>query len=362
MIRIASVGYGDIARRRHFPELLSLDGKAELVALSGRDEPSLVECARELDVPGWYTNADEMLAQDDIDAVLILTPPESHALFAKKAIESGKHVMLEKPMVMSVTEASELLQSLEAQQQRKPITFLPLPHVDIAEHRSVERLIAEGVIGEPTSVECHRGHRGPTHADWFYRKDLAGGGVLFDLGIYQVSAVVSLFGPAQTVTALCNRRFETRTMDDGTVIQPDVEDSAIVSLWLENGMAVSINANWNGYVTHHATRRRVTVIGCEGSLHFGVDDGGIYVHRGDNDYGMIKDATEDAQFDGYPCRKLAPELGNGPSTIIGYFVDMIASGKASTRPLEMQVHVMEIIFEAYRSGEANEARKLDTWF
>ena len=63
----------------------------------------------------------------------------------------------------------------------------------------------------------------------FYRKDLAGGGVLFDLGIYQVSAVVSLFGPAQTVTALCNRRFETRTMDDGTVIQPDVEDSAIVT-------------------------------------------------------------------------------------------------------------------------------------
>ena len=362
MIRIASVGYGDIARRRHFPELRNFVGSAQLVALAGRDEPSLSECACELGIPDWYTDSDMMLARADIDAVLILTPPESHAEYAKKAIRAGKHVMLEKPMVMSVTEASELLQCLEAQQQKQSLTFLPLPHVDIPEHRSVKRLIADGVIGEPTSVECHRGHRGPTHADWLYQKELAGGGVLFDLGIYQVTTVVSLFGPARTVTALCNRRFGSRTMDDGTVIKPDVEDSAIVSLWLENGMAVSINANWNGYVSHHATRRRVTVIGREGSLHFGVDDGCIYLHRTDENYGIIDETTEHAQFDCYSCRKLAPESDNGPSSIIGDFVDMIASEKTSTRPLKVQVHVMEIILEAYQSSEANRTKKLKTRF
>ena len=246
MIRIASIGYGDIARRRHFPEFRNLGDKAQLVALAGRDEPSLAECARKFGVPAWYPDVDEMLARDDVDAVLVLTPPDSHGLFAKKAIEAGKHVLLEKPMVKSVEEATDLLQALKIQQQKKPITFFPLPHVDIPEHRVVARLIADGVIGEATSVECHRGHRGPSHADWFYRKELAGGGVLFDLGIYQVSAVVSLFGPARTVSALCNRHFDTRTMDDGTVVQPDVEDSALVSLWLDNRMAVTINANWNG--------------------------------------------------------------------------------------------------------------------
>ena len=362
MIRVASVGYGDIARRRHFPELLDLRGRAELVAIAGRDEPSLAACARELDIPDWYSDADEMLARDDIDAVLILTPPGSHSLFARRAIEAGKHVLLEKPMVMSVEEATGLLEALRTRQDRNPITFLPLPHVDIPEHKTAARLIAAGAIGEATSVECHRGHRGPTHAGWFYRKELAGGGVLFDLGIYQVSAVVSLFGPARTVTALCDRRFETRTMDDGTVIEPDVEDSALVSLRLENGMAASINANWNGYVTHRATRRRVTVVGREGSLHFGVDDGGLYIHRSDDDYGIVGGASEETRFDGYACRRLVPGGDSAPSTVVGDFVNLIETGETSTRALEMQVHVMEIIFEAYRAGDANGARALTTRF
>lgn len=362
MIRIASVGYGDIAQRRHFPELRNLSDKAQLVALAGRDELSLADCAREFDVSSWYADADQMLAREDIDAVLILTPPDSHGLFAKKAIEAGKHVLLEKPMVKSVAEATDLLQALKIQQQKKPITFFPLPHVDIPEHRVVSRLIADGVIGEATSVECHRGHRGPTHADWFYKKELAGGGVLFDLGIYQVSAVVSLFGPAQTVTALCNRHFDTRTLDDGKVVEPDVEDSALVSLWLDNRMAVTINANWNGSVTHHATRRRVTVIGREGNLHFGVEDGGIYVYRTDGDYGVIQETSEEAAFDGYPSRRITSDASDTPSTIVGDFVNLVDSGETSTRALEMQVHVMEIIFKAYRSGAANEAQTLMTRF
>ena len=362
MIRIASIGYGDIAQRRHFPELRNLSDKAQLVALAGREESSLAECACEFDVPSWYTDADEMLAREDIDAVLILTPPDSHGLFAKKAIEAGKHVLLEKPMVKSVAEATNLLQALGSQQQKNPITFFPLPHVDIPEHRIVARLIADGVIGEATSVECHRGHRGPTHADWFYKKELAGGGVLLDLGIYQVSVVVSLFGPARTVTALCNRHFDTRTLDDGSVVQPDVEDSALVSLWLDNRMAVTINANWNGSVTHHATRRRVTVIGREGNLHFGVEDGGVYVHRTDGDYGVIQAPSEDIQFDGCPSRRIAPNASHTPSTIVGDFMNLIESGETSTHALEVQVHVMEIIFEAYRSGAMNDAQRLMTRF
>lgn len=362
MIRLASIGYGDIAQRRHFPELRQLAGKAELVAIAGRDEAALAACATEFDIPEWTTNADELLARDDIDAVLVLTSPSSHARFAKKAIVAGKHVLLEKPMVMSVVEASDLLEALKVQQGKKPITFFALPHVDIPEHRLVAQLLAEGAIGEATSVECHRGHSGPTHADWFFRKELAGGGVLFDLGIYQVGAVVSLFGPARTVTAMCNRRFDSRSMDDGTVVEPDVEDSALVSLWLENRIGVTINANWNGYVPHTATRRRVTAIGREGSMHFGMEDGAIYIHRIDGDYGQVTEASEETLFDGYSCRRIPPQTDITSSGIVGDFIRMIESGETSTRPLERQVHVMEIIFEAYNSSVENGSRTLTTRF
>jgi predicted dehydrogenase len=362
VIRIAAVGHGDIARRRHFLDLEELGERAQLVAIAGRDESSLERTAHQFGVPSWYTDADEMLGREDIDAVLVLTPPKSHGRFAEKAIAAGKHVLVEKPLVMTFEEAAELLEALKAQQLKAPTTFMPLPDVETPEHRLVARLLAEGIVGEATSVECHLGHRGPTHADWFYRQALAGGGVLFDLGIYAVSAVVSLLGPARNVTALCSRRFGVRTLDDGTVVEPDVEDSALVNLWLDNNTAVTINANWNGYVTHHATRSRVTVIGREGSLHFGVADGGIYVHRADNDYGRITAPSDEVHFDGYSCRRIDSQTSGGPATIVGNFVTMIEGGETSVRRLEMQVHVMEIIFEAYRSGAANELRTLTTRF
>jgi len=174
--------------------------------------------------------------------------------------------------------------------------------------------------------------------------------------------VVSLFGPARTVSALCNRHFDTRTMEDGTIVRPDVEDSALVNLWLNNRMAVVINANWNGSVTHHATRRRATVIGREGSLHFGVEDGGIYVQRPDGDYIAIREQSEETQFDGYPSRRISPGSKGAPSTIVGDFVNLIKAADTSMRSLEMQIHVMEIIFEAYRSGAANEEQVLKTRF
>ncbi len=362
MIRIAAIGHGDIAQRRHFLQLQELGERAQLVAISGRDESSVARTAGQFDVPTWYTDVDEMLRREDIDAVLVLTPPGSHSQFAKKAIEAGKHVLVEKPLVMTFDEAAELLAALKLQQEKAPTTFFPLPDVETPEHRLVDRLLAEGVVGEATSVECHRGHRGPTHADWFYRQSLAGGGVLFDLGIYQVSAVVALLGPARTVTALCNRRFDVRTLDDGTTVEPDVEDSALVNLWLDGNLGVNINANWNGYVTHHATRCRVTIIGREGILHFGVADGGIYIHRADEDYRHITAPSEEAHFDGYPCRRIDSHASVGQASIIGNFVAMIENGDTSVRRLEMQVHVMEIIFEAYRSSEENEARVLTTRF
>lgn len=362
MIRIAAIGHGDIAQRLHFVDLNELGERAQLVAIAGRDESSLERTARRFDVPSWFTDTDKMLESEDIDAVLVLTPPGSHGLLARKAIEAGKHVLVEKPLAMTLDEATELLAALKTQQSKAPTTFMPLPDVETPEHRLVARLLADGVVGEATSVECHRGHRGPTHAGWFYRRELAGGGVLLDLGIYGISTVVSLLGPARAVTALCNRRFDVRNMDDGTAINPDVEDSALVNLWFDSNIAVTINANWNGYVTHHDTRSRTTIIGREGSLHFGVADGGIYVHRADNDYGRIEAPSEDAHFDGYSCRRIESQTNTGPATIVGNFVTMIERGETSARRLEMQVHVMEIVFEAYRSSASSEVRSLTTRF
>ncbi len=361
-LRIAAIGYGDIAQRRHFPQLKELGGRVELVAIAGRDPGRLRACAERFGIPSSFTDPAKMLREIPIDAVMVLTPPDSHGGFAELVIQAGKHVMVEKPLVRTLDEALRLREAVRRQQSIKPITFFALPHVASAEHLLVDRLLRAGVIGEITHVECHRGHRGPSHASWFYEKHLAGGGVLLDLGIYQLSAVASLFGPATSMIACCSTRFDSRTMDDGTVVAPDVEDSAMLSLLLENKVAVSANANWNGCLSHHETRARTVVIGRQGILHFGVADGAVYVFRPDGEYRGLPDAAGNALFDGHACRTLRPEQTGGPNSLVGEFVSRIEAGDVGTRSLDIQVHVLEIITRAYETGGSDHRTTLSTRF
>ncbi|HEX6972364.1 MAG TPA: Gfo/Idh/MocA family oxidoreductase [Limnochordia bacterium] len=358
MVRIGAIGYGDIAQRSHFPELLQLRDRARLVAIAGRNEARMAECARRFGIPRYYTNPADLLASDEVDAVMVLTPPGAHAEWAVRAVEAGKHVLLEKPMVRTMDEAHRILAAVE----KRPVVFFPLPYVASAAYDTLRELIAAGAIGRVTSIECNKSHRGPTHADWFYRKEIAGGGVLFDLGIYAFGAIAYVFGPATHVSALCTRLFETRTMDDGRVIRPDVEDSALVSLRLHDGTAAVINANFNGYLTHHDTRSRMIVFGREGMIHFGVPGAGMYIHRVDDRYDDLPVDPEPVSFDGYLCRRVIVKKEGRTASILEHFLHLIERGDTSTLPLKQQIHVMEIMLTAYECGGLDDARRLQTTF
>lgn len=168
-----------------------------------------------------------------------------------------------------------------------------------------------------------------------------------DLGIYQLSQIAALFGPATSMTATCLRQFPTRTMDDGRVIEPDVEDLALLTLHLAGGMTASVNANWNGCLSHHATRARSVVIGREGMLHFGVADGAVYLFRPDARYPLLPEAAGEAAFDGLACHRYVPQAPPGIANLVAEFVARIAAGDTGTRSLDIQHHVMEIIARAY---------------
>src|ERR1700722_13752380 len=118
VLRIAAIGYGDIAQRRHFPDIAALGVTAELVAIAGRDPTRVADCARRFNVPAWYTDAAKMLSETAVDAVLVLTPPDSHADYAELAVRAGKHVLLEKPLVTTIDEARRISDAVRVQQQK----------------------------------------------------------------------------------------------------------------------------------------------------------------------------------------------------------------------------------------------------
>jgi predicted dehydrogenase len=338
-LRIAAVGYGDIAQRKHFPQLAALGGRAELVAIAGRDDARMAACAARFGVARWSADVASVVGDPGVDAVLVLTAPDTHADFAEMAVRAGKHVLVEKPLVPTLHEAARLAAAVRA----RPVTFMALPFVETPDHVLAAELIARGAVGEVSAVECHRGHKGPTHAGWFYEKARAGGGVLADLGIYHLTSIAWLFGPASRFMASLSTRFATRVMDDGSVVRPDVEDSALVSLVLESGVAASMHAHWNGSQPHTATRARMVVIGREGNLYFGAPDGLVHLWRPDGrGFGGAA-----GMFDGAAVESFRPGVG---ATIVAAFVERIAAGDVSARSLEIQAHVLEIIARSYAEG------------
>lgn len=174
---------------------LRQQGHADVMALCGRERQRAAALA------GWPTANFEndyatLLAREDVDAVVLLTPMIEHASMARAALQAGKHVLVEKPMATDLAEARELLttaQRCERQLVCAPFTVLS-PTFQV-----IGRRLRRGDVGRVISARGRYGWAGPDWTDWFYKP---GGGALFDLGIYNLTTLTGWLGPVRRVTAM----------------------------------------------------------------------------------------------------------------------------------------------------------------
>ena len=109
-VRIGIIGCGGIANGKHMPSLKKLPD-VEMVAFCDIIEEKAVKAAREFGVPGAkvFTDYKELLKEQDIDVVHVLTPNKQHSFITVDALEAGKHVMCEKPMAKSAADARRMV-------------------------------------------------------------------------------------------------------------------------------------------------------------------------------------------------------------------------------------------------------------
>jgi predicted dehydrogenase len=156
---------------------------------------------------------DELLADPDIDLVLNLTIPQSHVPVSLRAVEAGKHAYSEKPLGLSVREAKRLLDAAAARGVRvgcAPDTFLG------AGQQSARKAIDDGLIGEPiggTAFIMIPGHESWHPNPEFYYQP--GGGPVFDMGPYYLTALVNLLGPIKSVVSFGRKSFNHRVVGNG---------------------------------------------------------------------------------------------------------------------------------------------------
>ena len=254
------IGCGDIARKRVAPALRDLM-ECDLVAVSrGRSE--LAEAfAREFGAEKWYSNWQELLLDDEIDAAYVATPVDLHAAQTIAAAEAGKHVLCEKPLALTVDECDQMLAACRAKNVKLGVAYYRHFYPVVAR---IKEVIESGEIGTPTMAQINAFEWFNPASDhsraWLLNKQRAGGGPMFDFGCHRIEVLTNIFGPIS----------EVKAMTANVLFAREVEDTATALFQFEHGTCGVLT------VTHAAQEPQDTldIFGSQGSIHVPVLNGG----------------------------------------------------------------------------------------
>ncbi|MBE6941896.1 MAG: Gfo/Idh/MocA family oxidoreductase [Ruminococcaceae bacterium] len=252
MIRFALYGCGVISGT-HARALVDVEG-AELIACADLNPASAETFAEKHQIqalPDW--NA--LLQNPDIDAVCICTPSGTHAPLAIEALNAGKHVVLEKPMGLTVAQCDDIIAA--AEKSNKHITVISQLRTEPDIIRAKE-LIESGALGKIIMAQLHMCYYRPESyfmGSWRGTKAMDGGGALMNQGIHGVDILRYLMGPVKNVQSV------VRTL----LHDIEVEDAAVAALEFENdaiGVITASTATFPGY------DREINIYGTRGGIEF----------------------------------------------------------------------------------------------
>jgi predicted dehydrogenase len=260
---IGVIGCGKISDA-YFRGIKPFESTAKIISCADIDLDRAREKAREHDIPKAYS-VDELLQDPEVDLVLNLTIPQAHVPINLRALENGKHPYCEKPFALTKEEARSVLDAANKAGLKTgcaPDTFLG------GGLQTCRKLIEDGAIGTPVAAVAFMGC--PGHESWhpnpeFYYK--AGGGPLFDMGPYYLTALVALIGPVARVSASARKTFDERIITsqplNGTKIKVDVPTHYSGTLDFSTGAIGTMVMSFD-IPGHHIPC--IEIYGTEGSL------------------------------------------------------------------------------------------------
>jgi len=275
MIRVGIIGVGAICRRAYLPGFSRPDSEnaakamkgyryngcedVELVALVDIDLKKAEELADEFDVKEVYQDWTKLVDKKDLDLICIATPNYLHAEMSIAALKRGKHVLVEKPMAISRKEMDTMIRvAKEAKRLLMVDQTLKFDPV----YETAKQIIETGVIGKIFSLRASHSCGGPgpwsPTGKWFFEKEKAVYGALFDEGIHKIDAIRYITGKevAEVSAFLSN-------------LQPDieVEDNAVCMLKFEDGSLGVLQASWTTNPDDHS----LCIYGEKGTLKVGME-------------------------------------------------------------------------------------------
>ncbi len=200
IVRWGIIGCGDVCEVKSGPGLQKARN-SELVAVMRRDAEKAADFARRHGVPRWYADAEALIADPDVNAVYIATPPGNHLEYTRLAAAAGKPVYVEKPMART---HAECLQMIEACEQARVPLYVAYYRRCLPRFLAVRDAVQSGRIGNPMTAQVVF-RRPPSQKEiagnlpWRVMPEHSGGGHIWDMGSHALDFLDFVLGPIEAV-------------------------------------------------------------------------------------------------------------------------------------------------------------------
>jgi predicted dehydrogenase len=333
--RIGLLGAGAISRTYAVALRQVSEGRA--VAVWSRTRASAERFAKEHGLDVASDRAEDVIGAADV--VCVNSVNALHAEHAILAARAGKHVVVEKPLAVSIEQGRAIVEACRA--ARVGLAYAEeLPFVP--KFARAREIAASGDLGEVLHVFQRESHGGP-YSPWFFERETAGGGVLMDMACHSVELVRFLLGKPRVTEV------QARIRCTGRVHATRLDDHSITHLSFENGVSACCEASW---VLQGGMQSRLEVWGTKGHLEvdlLGATGIRVFTPKGSaaalTPPGWASSLTDWAAENGYPQE-------------LSHFLRRFREGREPGESGEDGLAVLEILYAAYASAARGEAVRL----
>lgn len=316
--------------------------RCSIVAIADPDEKRLQRALSEFTIERSFTDYRDILSLDDLDGVIVCSPPFSHEEITIAAIAAGKHVLCEKPLALTPSGAQKiarrakragvLVGSCSSRFRFSPTVLKAKEILNAGDLGDVYHVRMSGVSRRNRpGIDYH------TSALWNLDKDLAGGGALMDWGIYDLNILFSLFPDMaiKRVDGFCFQGVDEPDIGDSVF---NVEEHGGALMRCADGMTISWERSW---AAHMNRRPCIRIYGSRAGLAFNpvLWSKDAYFEIYEDRSGKPVTIVPDTDFSGWGVHiNLALD-----------FADAIAKKRPQATPVEEEAKFLEIIYAVYRS-------------
>lgn len=255
------IGCGEVTELKSGPAFNEVEG-SHVEAVYSRSKEKVLSYAERHHIKKWYTDAQQLIDDPEVNAIYIATPPSSHATYAIMAMKAGKPVYIEKPLAASYEDCARI--NRVSQQTGVPC-FVAYYRRYLPYFQKVKSILDSGTIGTVTNVQVRFSvplrdldYSGSRHLPWRLQPDIAGGGYFYDLAPHQLDLLQEFFGVITQAHGYCANRAHLYS----------AEDTISACFLFENGLPGS--GSWC-FVGHQSAKEdSIDVVGEQGSLSFSV--------------------------------------------------------------------------------------------